>query len=199
MEIALGAPVVAGDGEELGTVLAFLVDPRTNVLSHFILAGKDTSTRSKAVPIWAIARAEAGEVLLEADSAEVARLPDFVAGERRPEAAAQAAPAILHEPGDFPTLFPEDGSLPPVSVVLAGDVVVACHEEAAGELSGVEADDYTAEVVTLFVQLDAPEAKQVAVPMAWARALARQRITLACRPDDLRSLPASPLAPSEEA
>ncbi len=199
MEIELGATVVSQDGEDLGTIDLLIVDPRSNVLSHVVLAATTPARQRRALPIWAIDRCEAKDVYLKVEADAIARFPQFRFRRRAGESTHPQPPeALPHEPGEFPSLFPEDGSLPPIAVALAKGTAITCRqEEAAGRLVGLEADDYTAEVTTLFVQLHGPGAKRVAVPTVWARALGRHRIILACSASDLQGLPSTQSEPVE--
>lgn len=196
MEIQLGATVVSQDGEDVGTVDLLVVDPRTNVLSHVVLAAATHALQHRALPIWTIDRCEARDIFLKVEADKLAQFPQF-RFRRRAGESAQAQVALPHEPGEFPTLFPEDGSLPAVAVALAEGTAIACREDLVGRLVGLEADDYTAEVVTLFVELHAPTAKRVAVPMVWARAFSRHRVVLECRASDLQTLPPTQSEPTE--
>ena len=192
MDIALGATVVTADGDEVGKVDLVLVDLRTNVVSHVVLAGAGPAAERKAVPIWAIERGEAASLYLEAETAALDRLPSYQPGRDLGQTSAQA-PGLAHEPGEYPSLFPEDGSLPAESVALGEGTAVTCHEHRVGKLVGLVSDDYTAETTTLVVQLAEPAGRMVDVPIGWARSLTHQRVRLECNPGDLRSLPESEL------
>ena len=187
MQIGLGIVVIAADGDEVGRVRRLIVDPASNTLSHIVVAGPSLAGSAVAVPVWAVARAEDGEVSLEVDGERVSRFPRYADHPRAGDSATAAA-SLGHEPGEFPSLFPEDGSLPAGAVDLGGDTEVRCGQQTVGTLSAVFADDYTAEVAMLVVRLRGEE-RSVDVPMTWARRVRRRELSLECSPGDVESLP----------
>lgn len=199
MQIAFAASVLSPHGEEAGTVKLVLIDPTTGLLSHLV-ASPAAGGEQRAIPIWAVERADGYEVFLKVDAPEMERLPAFASGKRPSSGSADGKTAmdLAHEPGDFPALFPEDGSLPRNAVAVGEQVRLLCNDDAvAGRLVGVEADDYTAEATILYVRLQGEASKTVSVPAAWARSLTGKRIKLECTQADLQSLPDSPLSAPE--
>jgi hypothetical protein len=194
MDIAFGAAVVSQDGEETGKVALVLINPLTSLVSHVVMASESADHDKRAVPMWAIDRGEANELFLEVDTAELAQFPTFGTKKRGKPSTQQGEPLLGHEPGEFPALFPEDGSLPEEAVSLSAGATVVCREGTeAGTVMGLHADDYTAEATILYVLLAGKPAKTVAVPSAWARSIASHRVKLECAQGDLRDLPHSPL------
>ncbi|MCL4465992.1 MAG: hypothetical protein M1401_19060 [Chloroflexi bacterium] len=191
MQFGLGITVTSLDEDEVGEIRWLVVDPAKNALSHVVVADGQGSREGTAVPVWAVSRAEDSLVSLETDAASVVRFPRF--GLRR--SPGHEAPAVPHEPGDFPFLFPEDGSLPAAAVALAADTEVRCRSQTLGTLAAVFADDYTAEVTTLVVRLK-EEDKLVDIPMSWVRDLTRSAIRLDCHPEDVATLPATAWQPA---
>jgi hypothetical protein len=191
MQFGLGVSVTSADEDELGQVRWLVVDPTKNALSHVVVADGPGSAEGTAVPIWAVARAEDSLVSLEAEGNSVDRFPRF----RLRHSPRNSAPALPHEPGEFPFLFPEDGSLPADAVALAADTAVGCESHNLGTLAAVFADDYTAEVTTLVVRLEG-DGKLVDIPMSWVRRLARGAISLDCRPEDVATLPPTSWQPT---
>lgn len=189
LEIRLGSPVITSDGEEIGTTTRVLLQPDTNLVSHIVVTVPGAEEKRYALPLWVVERDGEDALMLETTADDTLKFPLYLPKRRpRHNVEAQEAP-VPHEPGEYPALFPEDGSLPARSVALGDQVGVACSRGPAGRLAGLLTDDYTAELVTLLVRLDAPHDMVVAVPMAWARAVSQHEIALECDPGDLHALP----------
>ena len=189
MDLTFGMPVTSMDGEGVGTLKLVIVDLRTNIVSHLVVASDDRAVDNRAIPVWAVERAAEDEIFLEIQADELGQFPRYRAGRKTAVAATEPATAVHHEPGEFPELFPEDGTLPATPVALPNGMRVNCHEAPAGNLVGLITDDYTGELITLIVALQGEHGKHVAVPMAWSRSLSQGRIRLECSHQDLFSLP----------
>lgn len=197
MQIVFQATVVSAPGEVAGKVATVLIDPTTGLLSHLV-ASLPSGEDPRAVPVWAVERADGYEVFLKADAPEIEQLPVFRPGRRATNADEARTEPLAHEPGDFPALYPENGSLPNGAVAVGEHTRLLCDSEVvSGQLVGVEVDDYTAEATILYVRLQGDGEKTVAVPMAWAGSVSGRQIKLQCARTDLEGLPDSPISAPE--
>lgn len=77
IELKEGTPVVTADGQDVGRINRFVLDPATNEVTHIVVQKGWLLTEDKVVPFEMVASSTEGKLVLSEELKDVDQLPPF--------------------------------------------------------------------------------------------------------------------------
>ncbi len=163
-----GAFVADRENDVVGTVERVVLDLTTNEVVEYVVHKTLKGERDVVVPMSAVSEMN-DELVLNLNSSDVEKLPDYINRITRDVRAALQGVAAL---------------VPPETIEVSNKTRVEGIDGEIGTLEGVIIDEFTAEATDLIVRLKKP-AGSATIPMAWASSVRSDVIRLQCARGDI--------------
>jgi len=200
-----GTRVCGPDGQELGEINRYVLDPSTNEVTHIVIRGGGQLPQDRLVPFDRLREGEGGRLVLDEDLRDFDRLPLFEEThfiELRhglngcpayywyPPYGNSGAPAYGFGPFGFP-LSLTGQTIPTGTLTLQQGIAVTSSDgEQVGLVKQLLVDESAQQVTHFLVSQDLSFHEQKLVPVKWVRSVDEDRVHLDVSTQVLEDLPA---------